>query len=62
MATGLEFRQHAAADHGFANQIGNAAEVATHESTVDVFGARYVVVTNRSRDCDGLVASDEAIA
>ena len=43
------------------NRTGNAAEVATHESTVGVFGARYAVVTNRSRARDGFVASDEAI-
>jgi len=39
-----------------------AAEAATHESTVDVSGACYAVVTNRSRDGDGLVASNETIA
>jgi len=39
-----------------------AAEAATHESTVDVSGARYAVVTNWSRDGDGLVASNEIIA
>jgi hypothetical protein len=33
-----------------------------HESTVGVFAARYAVVTNRSRERDGLVASDETIA
>ena len=33
-----------------------------HESTGEMLGARYAVVTNRSRERDGLVASDETIA